>query len=139
MSEPTEIFSDCKDKTEVDLRVQLDAARNEIERLERIKLYGKCAYCLAQFEGTTTDGGKAALLAHVATCEKNPIHQVKAWLELACGRIEHMRYIIDNPKSVQAGFGFGETFAWLDENFPKMAAACGYEQCWKTPTPKGPS
>lgn len=53
---------------------------------------------------------------------KAELAEAGAWLELACGRIKHMRYVIENPESVAAGFGFGETFDWLNANFDKMEA-----------------
>lgn len=73
---------------------KLAAAQKEIERLQRIKLFGKCAYCLKEFPDTTKESGKAALLAHVAECEKNPIQELKRdkerldWLQGFQGDLE---------------------------------------------------
>lgn len=39
--------------------------------------------------------------------------------ENLCNAIEHVSYVHNNPKSVQAGFGLGETVAFWKEQLPK--------------------
>lgn len=42
------------------------------------------------------------------------------WLEWSLHRMEHLLYIWDNPKSVKAGFGPGETMDALRDELPKL-------------------
>jgi hypothetical protein len=45
---------------------------------------------------------------------------LRNWLEWAYLQMKHLLYIHDNPDSVQAGFGTGETMAAIRDDLPRL-------------------
>jgi len=52
----------------------------ENAQLRAVLRYGQCAYCLKKFE-VGSEVMRQTLLDHVASCEKNPIHELRAELD----------------------------------------------------------
>lgn len=61
---------------------------------------------------------------------KSEVEKFRSALEWTVARLEHMKFIIENPNSVEAGFGFSETIQALHQKLPAIKEMSR----WKDPS-----